>query len=144
MRPKWDRRGRESIKQAFYSVRDEWSADRVVADPNLNQRFEAECRRPGLESGVGECNRVLLNLRKASHLSGLRSKRTSFRDQDDYEFASEIAIRFLERRDGVTLDHVICEPARVREFDELAARIAPGYTPLQYRWAALRVRDLRQ
>ncbi len=77
-------------------------------------------------------------------MAGLRSRRTSFPNQDDYEFASEIAIRFLERRDGVTLDDVICDPARAAEFDELAARIAPGYTPLQYRWAALSLRKSRR
>lgn len=144
MKSRWDRRGREAVKQAFHTVRDGWSPDRVVADPDLNHRFEAECRRLGLESSVGECNRVLLNLRRSSHLSGLRSKRTSFQDQDDYEFASEIAIRFLERRDGVTLDDVICDPVRAAEFDELAGRIAPGYTPLQYRWAALSLRKNRR
>lgn len=55
-----------------------------------------------------------------------------------------MAIRFLERRDGVTLDDVICDPARAAEFDEFAARIAPGYAPLQYRWAALSLRKSRR
>jgi len=144
MNPRVDRRSREIVTRAFHQVRDGWSPDRVVADPDLNRRFEAECRRRGFEARAGECNRILLNLRRSSYLSGLRSKRTSFPDQDDYEFASEMAIRFLERRDGVTLDDVICDPVRAAEFDELAARIAPGYAPLQYRWAALSLRKSRR
>ena len=63
-----------------------------------------------------------------------------FLDQDKFEFGSEIATRFIERRDSVTLDDVICDPARAIEFDVLAQQIAPGFTPLQYRWAALSLR----
>ncbi|HUU97628.1 MAG TPA: hypothetical protein VM487_17980 [Phycisphaerae bacterium] len=139
-----DRHTRETIRGAFHTVRDGWSPDRVVADPDLSRRFEAECRKLGLTVHLRDCNRILLNLRKAGHIPGLQSKRTSFADQDDYEFASEIAIRFLERRDEVTLDDVICDPVRAAELDELAARIAPGYTPLQYRWAALSLRKNRR
>lgn len=144
VKPKTDPRAREIVKPAFLQVRDGWSPDRVVADPDLNRRFEAECRKSGFDAEVREYNQILLNLRKAGALPGLQSKRTSFPDQGDYLFASEIAIRFLERRDGVTLDDVICDPARAAEFDVLAARIAPGYTPLQYRWAVLSLRKSRR
>jgi hypothetical protein len=138
------RHDRDFVLRAFHQVRDGWSPDRVVADPDLNRLFEAECRKLGLEIRVGECNRILLNLRRSSHLSDLHSARTTFPEQGDYEFACEIAIRFLERRDGVTLDHVVCDPVRAAEFDELAARIAPGYSALQYRWAALSLRKNRR
>jgi site-specific DNA-methyltransferase (adenine-specific) len=74
---------------------------------------------------------------------GLRSKKTTFSDQHEYTFASEIAIRFLERRDAVTLDDVICDPRQAAEFDEIAARIAPGYSAFRYRWAALSLRKNR-
>ena len=60
-------------------------------------------------------------------------------DQDDFSFASEIAIRFLERRDGVSLDQVICSPERASAFDSIATRICPGHSSLEYRWAALRL-----
>ncbi|MCK4342000.1 MAG: hypothetical protein KAY37_09790 [Phycisphaerae bacterium] len=140
MKSRIDQCDRQTVAQAFHQVRDEWSPDRVVADPELNARFLRECTGLGMTQPASVLNRCLLNIRKASQLSGLRSKRTSFSDQQDYVFASEIAIRFLERRDGVTLDDVICDPVRAAEFDGLAARIAPGYTPLQYRWAALSLR----
>lgn len=51
-----------------------------------------------------------------------------------------MAIRFLERRDGISLDSIICDPQLAAEFDAYAARIAPGYSPLQYRWAAFNLR----
>lgn len=144
MRPRVDRRDRETVRRAFHQAREGWSPDRVVADPDLNRRFEEECRRLGFTGHVRDCNRILLNSRRSGQLPGLRSRKTSFPEQDDYEFASEIAIRFLERRDGVTLDDVICDPVLAAEFDELAARIAPEYTPLQYRWAALSLRKNRR
>jgi predicted GIY-YIG superfamily endonuclease len=117
-----------------------FSADRVVADPTLNAAFLHACAQRGLCGSPAELNRTLLNLRKRGLLSGRNSKKTTFVDEDDYRFAAEMAMRFLERRDGVSLDEVICDPQRATEFDELAARIAPGYTSLQYRWAALNVR----
>lgn len=82
-----------------------------------------------------------MNARKGGHLSECeRSRQTRFRDEEEYAFASEISVRFLERRDGTTLDRVICSPEKAAEFDELAGRLAPGYTSLQYRWAALGLR----
>ena len=49
----------------------------------------------------------------------------------------------MERRDGLTLDAIICKPEKAAQFDEVSARIAPGHTPLQYRWAALNLRKAR-
>ena len=134
---------RSAVKRAFLKVRVDFSADRVIADPALNPAFIAACRDEGLGQSACDINRCLLNMRKASALPGLKSRRTTFPDQDGYIFASEIAIRFLERRDGVTLDQVICDPTLAKEFDQIAARVAPGYTPLQYRWAALGLRKTR-
>jgi site-specific DNA-methyltransferase (adenine-specific) len=135
---------RRAIKQAFLEIREGWSPDRVVADPELNHRFEAECRCVAPHLSATHCNRILLNLRRSGHLSGLRSRRTSFPNQDDYQFAGEIAIRFLERRHGVTLDDVICDRTLAAEFDEIASRLAPGFSSLQYRWAALSLRKNRR
>ena len=133
-----------AVKRAFLKVRASFSPDRVVVDPDLSAKFLAECRRLGCAQSPSELNTCLLNLRKSGNLRGLQSKRTSFRDQDAYLFASEIAMRFLERRDGVTLDDVICDPHRAAEFDQVAARIAPSYSPLRYRWAALYLRKNRR
>jgi len=135
----------KDLLAAFLAVSQGFSPDRVVADPTLNDRFLHECRTAGLSAPDDELNRRLLNLRKASALGrGITVQRTAFPDASDYEFASEIAIRFLERRDGVTLDQVICDPARAAEFDQVATRICPGFSPLEYRWAALRLRKKRK
>ena len=117
-----------------------FSPDRVVADPELNAAFVTKAGSIGLTAAAATLNRSLLNLRKAGDLRGRKSKKTSFADEGDYRFAAEMAIRFLERRDGISLDSIICDPRLAAEFDTYAARIAPGYSPLQYRWAALNLR----
>ena len=133
------------IRDAFVHTRRGYSADRVVADPALNVQFVAQCRRLSVSGTAEMFNRALMNQRKRGGLKNLgRSRRTSFRDQEEYQFASEIAIRFLERRDESTLDDVICSPSKAAEFDKIAAKLCPGYTPLQYRWAALALRKLRK
>jgi site-specific DNA-methyltransferase (adenine-specific) len=125
---------------AFEATSQGFSPDRVVADPELNVAFLDECRRLDLSAAPATLNRMLLNLRKAGGLRGMRSQKSSFPDEDQYRFASEIAVRFLERRDGLTLDAIICDPDVAKEFDRLTAEIAPGFSPLQYRWAALNLR----
>lgn len=131
----------DALSDAFEAASNGYSPDRVVADPELNSLFVTECRQRGFCNSVGELNQALLNLRKKGGLSGReRSKRTHFDNEDEYRFAAEIAIRFIERRDQVSLDLILCNPTRASEFDELAARNAPGYSTLQYRWAALNIR----
>jgi hypothetical protein len=132
------------LRRAFDAASDGYSPDRVVADPELDARFLALCRQHGLLQPDAVLNRALLNLRKGGALRGLRSRRSSFPDEDQYRFASEMAVRFMERRDGVSLDDIIADPELAREFDALAARIVPGHTPLEYRWAALNLRKARR
>jgi len=50
----------------------------------------------------------------------------------------------MERRDGVSLDDILCDPELAAEFDKLAATISPGFSPLQYRWAALNLRKAKR
>ncbi len=135
----------QRILDSFLAVRSGFSPDRVVADAQLNEAFLSACRERGVSSIPQDLNRVLLNARKAGNLRGIRTtKQTGFAGEEDYAFASEIGIRFLERRDGVTLDDVICSPLRAAEFDSIASRICPGYSSLQYRWAALNLRKKRR
>ena len=132
---------KSKLADAFEEASQGYSADRVVADPALNSQFILACGRRGLSAPVAMLNRSLLNLRKQGGLRGRRrSKRTHFANEDEYRFAAEMAARFLERRDGVSLDDIISDAERVAEFDELAASTAPGHSALQYRWAALNLR----
>ena len=55
-----------------------------------------------------------------------------------------MAVRFLERRKGVSLDRIIADPQLAEEFDRLAAAIAPGFDSLRYRWAALNLRKTKR
>lgn len=127
---------KSKLRAAFHGL----SPDRVVADPHLNAAFLDECRRLGLTQSALTLNKTLLNLRKEGDLRGLKSIRTSFPDEDQYRFAAEVAARFIERRDNVSLDDIIANPASAQEFDVLAAQIAPGYQSVEYRWAALKLR----
>ena len=135
---------KSAICTAYLQTRQGFSVDRVVADPDINAEFLDRCRFLGLEISRSKINLTLLNLRKSGYLRGIKSKRTSFKDEDEYRFASEIAIRFLERRDGVSLDAVICDPKLAIEFDGLASDLSPGFPPLQYRWAALNLRKKKK
>jgi hypothetical protein len=135
---------RETVREAFLAVRGERSPDVVVADPDLNEQFLSECRSRGLEDSAALLNLTLLNLRKSSDLQGIKSKRTVVKNQEDFRFASEIALRFLERRDQVSLDQILCDPTRAAEFDGIASGLAPGFSAFQYRWAALSLRKRKR
>jgi hypothetical protein len=88
---------RQIVRQAFTTVCEEYSADRVVADPVLNQRFIDSCKELEATESPAQLNAGLLNARKSGWLSGLpRAKTTSFQDEDEYRFASEVAARFFE------------------------------------------------
>lgn len=133
-----------TLRTAFEATRQGFSADRVVADPELNQAFLAKCAELGLNDTVAVLNRALLNLRKRGELRGLKSLRTSFPNQTEYTFAAEIAVRFLERLHHVTLDDIMCDPRLVEEFDSRASQVCPGASLLQYRWAALNLRKTQK
>jgi site-specific DNA-methyltransferase (adenine-specific) len=132
---------KRKVRRAFLAVRKDFPPDRVVADPELNTAFIRQCRRIGLKQDESDLNVSLLNLRKGGYLKGIsKGKRTSFQEESDYRFASEIAARFLEQREGTTLDRIICDPTLRAEFDQIARQFAPGYSELQYRWAAFNLR----
>ncbi len=132
------------IKAAFLTVRNQWSLDRIIADPELDAAFITECRRLELTGSDFELNWKLINLRKRGDLAGIASKRTVIKNQDEFQFASEIASRFLERRDGISIDRIFCDPVKASEFDQLAAQMSPGYSTLEYRWAALALRKKKR
>jgi site-specific DNA-methyltransferase (adenine-specific) len=129
------------IIQAFGEVRSGYSVDRVIADPELNRRFLHRCRELRVSGMDYELNWSLMSARKKGELSDLpKTKRYTEREIDEFEYASELAVRFLEDQRAASLDRIICDPELAAEFDKYAARLAPGFTPLQYRWAALGLR----
>jgi site-specific DNA-methyltransferase (adenine-specific) len=131
------------VVEAFSATHAGYSADRVVADPELNAPFTEACRDMGLVGEPRTWNMLLFRLRKSGGLTGITTKRTTldWAECDAFLFASEIAWRMLldEERAG-SLDEILCDPDVSQEFDRIANRFAPGFTPLSYRWAALKLR----
>jgi len=135
----------EKIMQAFLEVRDGYSADKVIADPELDRKFLRRCRELSIAGTDYELNWKLMNARKASKLSGfsdlIKTRHYSVgKVIDEFEYASELAVRYIQQSKDVSLDQIICDPELVEEFDTYAARLAPHFSPLQYRWAALGLR----
>ena len=131
--------------QAFGEVRGGCSLDRVIADPDFNRQYLRRCRELGLGGTDYDLNWRLMNARKRSELSELPGiKRHTMGGTDEFEYASELAVRFLQNEKGVSLDQIICDPELAEEFDEYASRLSPGFSSLQYRWGALRFRKKRR
>ena len=130
-----------SIIQAFGEVRGGCSVDRVIADPQLDRKFLRRCRELGLPGTDYDLNWALMNERKRGNLSHLpKTRRYTAKNIDEFEYASELTVRFLQEHKNVSLDRIICDPELAEEFDEYAAMLSPGFSPLEYRWGALRIR----
>ena len=108
---------------------------------NLDRKFLRRCRELGLAGTDYDLNWKLLNARKNSLLSEVpQAKRFSVKNPDDFEYASELAVRHLQRTKNVSLDQIICDPELAKEFDEFAKLLTPGkHSPLEYRWVALQI-----
>lgn len=132
------------IIEAFVLVRDGWSADRVVVDPDFNAAFLDKCKRLGIAGPDYELNRRLYGLRKSSLLRGLHSKRTSLPipggEKDRIEYALEIEMQRF-RLLGQSLDDVVCDPKLAMKFDEnVRAMIPSPYQSFSLRWLAMSLR----
>ncbi len=129
-----------TVIQAFHDVRnDRKSPDFYVAEPERNRRFIQRCRELDIMASEYEINKALLNARKVGLLKGLHSEPTRL-NHDEYAFASEFAATEIRYRTGASVDDILCDPVLRREFDQLACKMAPGFSVLQYRWALLSIR----
>jgi len=131
------------IITAFNEVHDGYSPDWIIANPEFNVRFMERCRSLGLNDVEAVLNHSLLNVRKNPKYKGRlnpATKRSGFNDYDDYAFAAEIAVRAVQRTEGVTLDRILCDPHVREKFDKLALELAGDQTELKLRCAALNLR----
>jgi hypothetical protein len=130
------------VKAAFKSVRGDCSVEKVIVDASLNRKFIIACERDfALEDSPFRLNLALLTLRKRGQLRGLGSDRKSrVHDQWQYAYGSEIAAQSIFYRHGVTVDTMLCHPVLAKKFDEIAGRLAPGFSSFDYRWTALNIR----
>ncbi|HEY5315384.1 MAG TPA: DNA methyltransferase [Pirellulales bacterium] len=135
----------QTLVKAYASVYEQFSVDRVVADPELNAALADACRELGLPGEPRTWNQHLFSMRKAgqlAHLPALRRTELSWQQCEAYLFASEIAWRQMIDDGHESLDTILCDPALAGAFDEVARRWAPGFSALEYRWAALKLRKI--
>ena len=127
--------------EAYEAAYDGYSLDRVLADPKLASALASKCHELGLPGTPKDWNHLIMRLRKAGKLIDFQTrKRTEFSwaEYDEFLFASEIAWTEMQARG--TLDDILCDPDLAHQFDDVARRLAPGFTSLQYRWGALKLR----
>ncbi len=140
----------KAILEAFIVTRDEYSVDRVIADPDMNREFVNLCARWGVPGSAFEWNFRLMSLRKAGRLSALpKSKRTNlhsdeelFTDEveDSCTFACEIAMQHFHEQ-AWSLDQLLCAPEQAAEFDRYVRSIVgKDLRSLLIRWVALGIR----
>jgi len=132
-----------AVAEAFIASHQGYSADRVIADPALNEVYLENCRRLSIPGGPADWNRLLLNLRKKGGFTAIDTSRRTQIPLDQmaqYAYASEIAWRLVHDAHSSSLDEILCDPDQANQFDSIAKRIAPGQSPFEYRWAALALR----
>lgn len=126
------------VASAFRHASGGYSADRVIADPVLNKRFIETASSLGLDAPPVVVNHALFRLRKTGKLTARTSSlRTVIPDQWRFAFASEVAARVLFFQTMRSVDSLLCDPSLATRFDEIASSLAPGFSSLEYRWAAL-------
>jgi site-specific DNA-methyltransferase (adenine-specific) len=132
----------EGLGDAFREASQGYSVDHLLCDPDLVRQFLDGCRERQLPGDATHWNHSLLRLRKAGRLPAVtrEKRRLTFQSMDPFSYASEIAMRLLSVDYGLTLDEALCNPGYAARLDRLAAQFAPGYSPADYRWAALAIR----
>jgi hypothetical protein len=133
----------EGLVEAYRRSYGGYSLDRVVADPQLNEQLAAACTELGLAGEARTWNHTLFGMRKAGVLANLPTTaetKITWDECENYLFASEIAWRQMIDAGHASLDEILCDPFLAAEFDRIALLWAPGYSPLEYRWAAIKLR----
>lgn len=130
------------VLAAYRKIQDGSPLDHLLIDPAKHDAFVACCRQDRLPGNEVVWLRTLLLLRKAGKLprSGTRFRGPRPSDADRYSFASEVAFQLLSVECQASLDDLFCDPQLATWFDQLAAAYAPGFTPRQYRQAAMALR----
>lgn len=140
--PPSDRDTERGVIDAYRATCQGASTDYILCDPGLDAEFVGACRKKGLRGGAYVWNRLLLRIRKAGKLPGVDEsrRRLTFEMMDAYSYAGEIAMHLMSLNHACSLDDVLCSPQAAAEFDQIAEGFAPGFSPLEYRWAALAIR----
>ncbi len=136
----------DAIIAACAAAHQGYSIDRLIADPMMHDDFQQQCDQRSVPGTAAERNRFLFRLRKSGVLKGAgieTTVRTSieWKEMEPYAFAAEIAWQQVsEIYAQASLDEIFCDPRLAKSFDTIASGFSPGFSPLEYRWAALKLR----
>ena len=144
--PQLDKDIEKRIVNAYKEACAGYSIDVMLCDPELNASFIDECHRSSIPGDAYTWNRLLLRIRKAGKLPKFERNRKglSFLEMDPYSAASEIAMHLVSLDFDMTLDEILCHPEMAAQFDRIAEDFAEGFSPFEYRWAALSIRKRAQ
>jgi len=118
------------------------STDFVLCNPKVNAGFVKACKAQSIHGNAETWNRLLLRIRKAGKLPKPAPiiDRPPLDQVDPFNGAAEIAMQLISLDFQLTIDEILCSPKVAKQFDQLAEQFAPGFTPFEYRWAALSIR----
>ena len=136
----------QRVKDAFNEVREGRSAEYVICDPILSERFLSAARRLGVQGDEVEINTTLINLRKQNKLKDCCTTRRKKTDPGRNRYLNAVlnAARLVERQFHKNMDDVICDPVTRTQFDALIQFLAPGTSPFEAQYAALSLRKSRR
>lgn len=131
------------IIDSFNKSHDGRSVDFLIIHPELDLAFLDECKKGGAGTNARALNHRLMNIRKTKTISwrlNKTTKRMNIKGYDEFEFASEIAVRSLQRTEGATLDNILCDPELLSRFDTIASQLVKGFDAFHLRAGALNLR----
>ena len=131
------------VKQAFLETHEGYSTDEVIICDKLNGAFIENCKKQLPSVSDETFNRRLLSLRKQGKFGRVAIKQDRS-NHDDYYHASEIAARLIYDKYHTTTDSAFCKPELKKEFDSIAASVAPNTPKYLLRKAAFKLRKNRQ
>jgi hypothetical protein len=140
------------LARAFEKVRKGASADALLWDTDLAQRFVERCRELGLAFPAAALVHRVLYVRKHLKTYGKHgitlSPATRTEPQPSiapqYAHVIEFALVRLRYRYGADIDTILAEPGLREQFEGLALQAAPDLTGEQLRLGALYIRKARQ
>lgn len=137
-----DKAVERSVVNAYKVACGGRTADIVLCDPDLNALYTAACREASVPGDPATWNHLLLRVRKAGKLPGAQTSgsRLAAATMDPYSAATEVAVQMVALDYGLSIDELLCFPEAAATFDRIATDFAAGFTPLDYRRAALSLR----
>ena len=133
------------IVKAFEETRGGYSPDNVLVDPVRATDFLKRSRELGVKAPDAAILRRVMRFRK-SPPAGIKLTKSTARypkhNHTPYLYAAELAAKRLSYLRGASVDDLLIYPDLGEEFDRMASQLAPGWTAIEYRLAALYVRKV--